>query len=303
MVGPQQFKAFFDHSVRHSIFSLADYDKELRKWFPHEQDRKAYERWCMKRFDDQQKAGSKPISRQELINMVDEGNFATRSDADKLINGMVRDVRPWLPLGYDASGTYYRLATNPYTLRPQRTKLPLTDREILPLCFLGVNTTIQPREPAHPLNRRKANLSEESTRSAESDDVSSPGFEFHQLGELEFYPDSEEFPGTEKEAAEGYWAPTGYSVVARIASNGHIHGLYVIYNMFPNVDDQSCRSTTKWGAMPPSNQEFTCARIGDKLGGMGWNKQIQWKEMVTIPVELVRVVRMGFGRLMRATVA
>ncbi|KAL1633538.1 hypothetical protein SLS58_011053 [Diplodia intermedia] len=207
---------------------------------------------------------------------------------------------PWLPLGRTSDGTGYRLLPKAYGLLPhdQLFNKESTPYKLLPPCFLGVNLTVQPREPSRPANRREANLSEASTRTAES-----AGFEFQQLGVLQYYVG--DLPDTMKEAAEGGWEPTGYYVVARIAPSGCIDGLYVLFDMFPVEDEytgiRSQITGDTWGYMEPSDEQFTCARIGNRLGEMHFGKELLWTERVRHPVELVRVVRKGDGLLKRVT--
>ncbi|GME50707.1 hypothetical protein CONLIGDRAFT_108622 [Neofusicoccum parvum] len=106
--------------------------------------------------------------------------------------------------------TAYRLVPEPYGLRPHRIidDLDSSTGEILPAFFLGVNTTVLPHEPSQPASRRKATSSDESSDTAESDG-GLPGFEFHQLGELEDY-DDEDLPASMEEMALDLWSSSGY---------------------------------------------------------------------------------------------
>ncbi|KAK0714520.1 hypothetical protein B0H67DRAFT_578364 [Lasiosphaeris hirsuta] len=78
-----------------------------------------------------------------------------------------------VPIGSD-SDNLYRLVVRPYHLmsHDQNCGYMTLDgtEELIDGSILGVNMTIQPREPALPVSRCNANLSEQSTRSAESDD-------------------------------------------------------------------------------------------------------------------------------------
>lgn len=108
-------------------------------------------------------------------------------------------------------------------------------------CILGGNTTIQPRKPATPTSRRKANLSEVSTYSAESDnECRCPGFIFSSFGELEYAMHlegknsssalAETIAATVEDDDLG-WTATGFNSVARLGEFGSINGVYAIYNM------------------------------------------------------------------------
>ncbi|EOD53183.1 hypothetical protein UCRNP2_23 [Neofusicoccum parvum UCRNP2] len=137
-------------------------------------------------------------------------DFRNIRESEELRDWMLRHVRPWIPLGGGKGGTAQRLVPEPCGLRPHRIidDLDRSTGEILPACFLGVNTTVLPHEPSQPASRRKATSSDESSDAAESDD-GPPGFEFHQLGELEDY-DDEDLHGGMEEMALGLWSSTGY---------------------------------------------------------------------------------------------
>jgi hypothetical protein len=94
--------------------------------------------------------------------------------------------------------------------------------------LLGVNETVQPRCPR---SRREANYSEESTRSAGSDD-SSPGFVFFQLGRLEWFRN---VSGELDPDRLGHvdWMDTGFAVVARLGAGGFRDAIYVVADFFP----------------------------------------------------------------------
>ncbi|OJD30408.1 uncharacterized protein BKCO1_610005 [Diplodia corticola] len=299
----EKCQALVSHSIKLDMGET--FDEQLHAWFPDTQGKDDFYRWMYGRHERTKKQCETPASPQEFVAHVDGMNFHNMQDADLLIDWQIRDVRPWLPLGRTSDGTGYRLLPKAYGLLPhdQLFNAESTPYELLPPCFLGVNLTVQPREPSRPANRREANLSEESTRTAESDD-NPPGFEFQQLGELQYYVAA--LPDTIEDAAEGLWEPTGYYVVARIAPTGCIDGLYVLFDMFPVEDEytgiRSQITGDEWGYMEPSDEQFTCARIGNRLGEMRFGKELLWTERVRHPVELVRVVRMGDGRLKRVSV-
>ena len=166
-------------------------------------------------------------------------------------------------------------------------------RPLLPPCFLGINTTVQPREPAVPANRRKANLSEISAHSAESDDADAPGFTFFQLGDLEYarrrddqhgWPDCDD--RDDQRGAGLDWTPTNFVLVARLSPSGNANGIYAVYDMFQNDmparDERQLITHPAWGIPPTgwdSGDQFSCARVGDRLSDFGKDHQMVWNSM------------------------
>ncbi len=244
----------------------------------------------------------------KFVELVDTINFLDPTARDRLLPGLQWAYRPWIALGR-IDDTLYRLLPSIGNLWPQQHELPSTDHELLPTQFLGLNTTVQSHEPALPPNRRAANLSERSTRSAESDDIESPGFVFHELGTLQYqeFETVDEMPTTLEEGDDCAldWEPTGFCVVARLGAFGHIDGVYIVYNMFPN-DEYGDRKQVihgAWGIPPnPPGEQFSCARIGDTLGDFGFVFELAWLDKIEHPVELVRAVRSSTGGAMRLTV-
>ncbi|RFU79616.1 hypothetical protein TARUN_2588 [Trichoderma arundinaceum] len=249
------------------------------------------------------------LTTARFIEIADSINFLNLTEYEELLPGLTWAYRPWIPLGYENT-TLYRLLPSIHNLTPQKSKYPSTNHEVLDTAFLGVNTTIQPSEPSLPLNRRALNLSEESTKSAESDDIEAPGFVFHELGVLQCLEceTASEMPITLEEGddCEGDWEPTGFCVVARLSITGHIDGVYVIYNMNPRKEGFLSREQVTHGAwgIPPSSpgEQFSCARIGSTMRDFGFSVKLAWSEQIHHPVELVWAVRSSMGGAMRATV-
>jgi hypothetical protein len=97
--------------------------------------------------------------------------------------------------------------------------------------------------------------------------------------------------------------------VARLGPSGHADGIFAIYDMFPwDEDDGERHQITHpfWG-IPPSSpiktgEQFSCAKIGQRLSEFAKNRVVVWTDKIEHPVELVRVMRSGDGRVLRATV-
>ncbi|KAL6898415.1 hypothetical protein GGI43DRAFT_409082 [Trichoderma evansii] len=197
-----------------------------------------------------------------------------------------------------------------YNLVPQKNEYPKTDLEVMEAAFLGVNTTVQPREPSLPLHRRALNLSEQSTHSAESGDAEAPGFISHELGQLECLEceTAEKLPTTFEEGddCDEDWEQTSFSIIARLSDFSHINGVYIIYNMNPRIEYSSQREQithSQWGIPPSSpSEQFSCARIGNTLQDFGFRNKLAWKDQIQHPVELVWVVKSPMGGVRRVTV-
>lgn len=279
--------------------------ERLRHLLPEDRDYKAFWAYTGER-------ASKRISKQlnpiitldELIKTIDTERLQSPAIYTTLTRKMTHITVPWIPLGCNPERTLlYRVVPDPFGLQPHDGSRPVSQHRILPLCFLGINATVQPLEPALPLSRRKANLSERSTVSAESDNSDMPGFNFFQVGKLEWV-DIEADGETEPYRLDGAdWADTGFCVVTRLGKTGFAGGIYVVADMFPFNEESGEREQITgphWGTPPHS--QFSCAKIGQRLGAMGFETEVVWKEIIEHPVELVCLKIMGDGSAMRATV-
>lgn len=293
---------------RRDIYS-DEYIKAIDEIFPDREERRAFLLYDLELSLPHLANPSGILTPARFTEIVDSINFLNPTEHKELLPGLTWAYRPWIPLGYEKM-TLYRLLPSIYNLTPQKSEYPSTNHDVLGPEFLGVNTTVQPREPSLPLNRRAINLSEQSTQSAESDDAEAPGFVFHELGVLQCLEceTADEMPTTLEEGddCEGDWEPTGFSVVARLSDTGHINGVYVIYNMNPRQEGWGDREQVTHGAwgIPPSSpgEQFSCARIGSTMRDFGFNIKLAWNDQVYHPVELVRAVRSSMGGAMRVTV-
>ncbi|UKZ69262.1 uncharacterized protein TrAtP1_010274 [Trichoderma atroviride] len=303
-----RFDEIFDQ-LFHRCLNTEEYAKAFHELLPDPEERRAYSQWCLKQSQPHLANPVGILTPARFIQIADRINFLNSTERKELLPGLTWAFRPWIPLGYEDT-TFYRLLPSIHNLTPQKQDFPKTNYEVLDTAFLGVNTTVQPREPSQPLNRRALNLSEQSTQSAESDDADAPGFVFHELGELQCLECDTfaEMPTTLEEGDNyrGTWEPTGFSVVARLGNFGRMDGIYVIYNMNPCDEHSGLRrqvTDSEWG-IPPSSPEvqFSCAKIGRALRDFGFQKRLTWNEQIQHPVELVWVVRSSTGSAMRITV-
>jgi hypothetical protein len=154
-------------------------NETLTRLLPRQEDRDAF--WANIRIERDtwlRDCGTPRITAEDLIDTIDNERLLSRNIFEPLVPKLEHMTVPWLPIGTDPTRTIiYRLAPDLFGLRAQNENPPQTDRDILPSCFLGINEEVQPRQPALPFRRRKANLSETSTESAESDD-NPPGIVF-----------------------------------------------------------------------------------------------------------------------------
>ncbi|KAK3348806.1 hypothetical protein B0T25DRAFT_546561 [Lasiosphaeria hispida] len=285
---------------------------------PNAEDRAAYGVWLEARC---QALRAPPISCANFVAQVDSASLIDETCRIKLTRSTMENPALVVPIGSD-SDNLYRLVVRPYHLmsHDQNCGYRTLDgtEELIDGSILGVNMTIQPREPALPASRRNANLSEQSTRSAESDDDHAPGFIFFQLGILQYTWHNQE-DNWSSDIAEGVaanmggddddddddddvnWLDTNFYLVARLGPSGCTTGIYAIYDMFQAYGDSCHRRQIvhdRWGILPPpysggQTQQFSMARIGDTLGCLGYGKPLVLEEKVEHPVELVRVKPSG----------
>ena len=148
----------------------------------------AYYDWSRRRADDEMAQEMVPVLKEDLVTMISKTNYNRDTDRGKLVNALERTVVAWIPVGSYRNGEIYRIVPGAYGLRADEQD-PKTDREMVEDNVLGVNTNVQLRIP---FRSRKANFSEVSTKSNESDDSETGGFVFHQIGTLEFWGDDVE---------------------------------------------------------------------------------------------------------------
>ena len=116
------------------------------------------------------------LSPGEFTELIDSSNLIQESFLEHIIIRLMADDVTTVPIGHDQD-LVYRLLAGPDGLVPHNRhmgRFTPAGEPLLPYYILGVNTTVQPREPALPASRRKANLSEVSRHSAESDDNECP---------------------------------------------------------------------------------------------------------------------------------
>ncbi|KAH0565681.1 hypothetical protein GP486_000921 [Trichoglossum hirsutum] len=300
-----EFQAFWDERLAQNRATRPKLGDALRERWPVKADRMAYCDWsdaiADKRLNEREMTN---ISPEELTEMLTTMNFNNDISRGKLVNILERSVVPWLPVGRDRAGTIYRIVPGAWGLLPDQQD-PKTNRELVSMNVLGVNTNVQPKIPSRS---RKANFSEESTRSNESDDYEHAGFVFHQIGNLEYWADNPEDLRSYKDAAEGTWFPTQFHAVVRFGRNGAANGVYVIYDFYPEdeyLEERRRIDDDDWGYLPRdlTDQQIALAKIADKITDLKFSRTFDFAEALDYPVELVRAIKTPENAIIRATVA
>jgi hypothetical protein len=158
--------AFWNEQHAKGIGALHDRVRAIHEKWPVRADHMAYYNWSRRRADNEMAQEMVPVPREYLVTMISTMNYNRDTDRDKLVNALERTVVAWIPVGSYRGGGIYRIILGAYGLRADEQD-PKTDRELVSDNVPGVNTNIQPRIP---LRSRKANFSEASTKSNESDD-------------------------------------------------------------------------------------------------------------------------------------
>jgi hypothetical protein len=156
-----EFLAFSNEQHARGLGALEGLGKAIREKWPNKADRMAYYNWSMERADDEMKQEMTPISRENLIAMIATMNYNNDIARGKLVTAIERSVVPWLPVGSYQNGGIYRIVPGAHGLQPDQPD-PKTDRWLISMNVLGVNTNVQ---PTLPIRSRKANFSEASTKS------------------------------------------------------------------------------------------------------------------------------------------
>ena len=135
-----EFQAFWDaHSLGSDSFD--DYFNALDARFPAEADRRAYYEWRLQDQEAESTEETTPISREDLKNMIATMNYNSATDRGKLVSVIQRSILPWLPVGKDHLGQFYRILPGADGLLADQQR-PKTDRELVSTNVLGVNTNV-----------------------------------------------------------------------------------------------------------------------------------------------------------------
>ncbi|PGH27616.1 hypothetical protein AJ80_00629 [Polytolypa hystricis UAMH7299] len=283
----------------------------ITKRFPNHKDRSQYFGWLDKKLTEQLKRTNTPVPRKQLIEMINNVNYADKRQSDELAGAMSHSQ--WAAsIAVGRSKTQlYRFVAGAYELRPDDLS-PITDSQLAPEHILGINcSNVHPRGcPMSTREAAEAAVSEEPTQSGESDDdgdddVARPEFTFQQLGRLEFTSAEDVLGGGDPPIA--FWVDSGFALVERFNDIGQGCGLYIIYDFYPTAIDgerEAKYSGENWGQWPgcPIKQPFSVARIADSIKELHFGYELKFTDIAYHPVELVRVVRSPTSTITRSTV-
>lgn len=163
------------------------YSKALKVRFPSDADKRRYFKWMDEKMA--RETTVTPISRNDLKEIIAKMNYNSVIDRGKLVNAMEKSILPWFPVGNDQDGDIYRILPGAYRPQADQPKPQTGGLELVSDNVLVVDTNVQTR---NPVGRRKANFSEESIQSNNSDDSDIGGLVFHQIGTLEYCGDESE---------------------------------------------------------------------------------------------------------------
>lgn len=243
------------------------------------------------------------MSRDELLYTLDTMNYNDKSSRAKLLTAMYREISPWIPVGRDENGDFYRIVLNPDALLADQDSPP-GSHELVSRNVLGVNTNVQPFTPAYD---RVDNMPNKSTRLNESDDSDNGGFVFHQIGNLEIWCDGQENLRTLEDAGNGPWFTTTYAAVVKVNHSGASEGIYIIFDFYEPDEATQNRlpryNGSHWGYLGDTTMQFSVAKIADKISELDLFRPFHLTEIIPHPVEIVRVGTSPQGSMVRVTIA
>jgi hypothetical protein len=135
--------AFFNEQHAKGIGALEGRARAARERWTDKADRMAYYDWSERRADAKMKEEMTPISREELKTMIATMNYNSKIARAKLVTAVQRPIVPWLPVGSYQNGGIYRIVPGGHLLHPDQPD-PETDRTLVSMNVLGVNTNVQP---------------------------------------------------------------------------------------------------------------------------------------------------------------
>lgn len=166
-----------------------------------------------------------------------------------------------------------------------------------------MNTNVQPDISTHDRTNDRPEKSMCINVFGDSDDG---GFIFHQIGDVQIWCAKQGKLQTLKDVGEGPWFTASYAAVVRINKNGASDGVYIMFDFYepdgatgdrlPKLNDPS------WGYLGKGKTQFSCARIADKIPDLDLFHPLHLTEVITHPVEIVRVVSTAQRSMIRATI-
>jgi hypothetical protein len=132
-------KEYFNTTVKtFMFFSMEESHKLLTQKWPDKQDRNVYYDWIEKMMNASLQTEWTAVTKPELQKWIDEANYNVLGDRQRLVQAMSRQVRPWIGVGKDYCGNYYRLVPAAYGLIANN-KTPETTVDLLSSNVLGIS--------------------------------------------------------------------------------------------------------------------------------------------------------------------
>ncbi|KAK8212303.1 hypothetical protein IWZ01DRAFT_569987 [Phyllosticta capitalensis] len=284
--------------VTHRNTEVISFSEAQDELLPTPADRELYGLWSRSEFATSlQKILS--FSREFFVDFVENHNFFSYRHKDQDLfskwSSQIRNSAPeWIPLGW----TDDRL----YRLEPAIDELPDPWNE------LPEGRYNQDHAVSHTLGLVGAKLTHAQTPSKSTDAPESNEQQqvmFLQLGNVRFheiYGASDRNPSDDSKIHDdGYWISSGFALVARIAPSGRKDSLWLVFNTFPNFDDEDCSphkieaTSPEWGMMRGSSYKpFSCAKISgpSMFTGRDWTTPFGWEDEIETPIKLVPLVRL-----------
>ncbi|MCJ1485134.1 hypothetical protein MMC06_005307 [Schaereria dolodes] len=245
------------------------------------------------------------------MNKFFQTNYYDYKEVDSLDAMTLQERQPIIPVGRTRGNLYAFYPGGDEMLQTTDLEHKYTckdKRHFLRDTILGINLDVEPVQASNSRSRRQLNLSEESTKSGESDDFDPSKFQiFRQLGSLVY-----DRKGNVKQAIEkggekaikkalqkGLWASTGFAVVLDI-TNGKAGAVYLVYDFWPmdDVGDIHHVSNNFWGFLPDCEEDedqFSVAKIADSIKDLGIDHQFLMNSMICHEPEIVPAVQVADG--------
>lgn len=247
-VQPELQKEFeaFEHEHLSSSWTLKELRHRLKKQFPYPEVRTAYYDWVAARAREERTRARAPLmTRSEILHALDKMDYNDEHSRGELGAAMNRMIAPWLPVGRDQNGDFYRIALNPNALLPDQKPPSWISHRFISNNILGINTNVQPAIPAHD----RTVLPEESKLVNENHrEPDEGGFVFNQIGDLETWCNDNEDLRTLEDAGNRDWMKTHFAAVMRLSPRGEANDVYIVYDFYPDYNLTGDRSRRYPGA-------------------------------------------------------
>ncbi|KAF2418954.1 hypothetical protein EJ08DRAFT_702919 [Tothia fuscella] len=311
-----------DDTTSHAEYRARD----ARKHFKNDKAKiDRYNKWVRDGFENTTNAAARPSSTTDITGLIDSS--AIKGSIATLAGMLMKANEPFFPLGEgrEKDTSYgYSMSTEAFVLRPHVTDDKLQggfmnnllglnlgkDREGIPFeADKGVQSSSSgnQQQDDEPSKQDSSKINETDTPDTTN------GFCFHQLGALiRFEGDWSSARHSAASAAQSDdRIDTGFVVVLKLTQTFKPDGIYVIYNVYQDVDwnghrievtpedqPQFCRLS------PESENAFFVAKIAESIGELGMEARFRFKVLTPPGERVCQIVgtRDVDGRLLRQEV-